>query len=199
MAPRKAPKPIEINKDLLKKIVDETSKNGHTFCSVLEISELEKRGLVESNPDMQNEDGDTAVRATMQGFDLIYPDGSPEPEPTTQAVEEPAPAKTKGNTMFVIEDAIPVPAKTVKRGRAAGSSKYPFHQLEVGQSFMVPATDKLPDPAKSLASAVAAAIRVYATQNGTKTYKGREITAYTPTRMFEVRAVEGGARVWRTA
>lgn len=210
MAPKKktAPEKKSPNLDLLKKIVDATSVEGHTFSSVMDFSHLEGLGLIESNSDLVNDDGDIAVRATQAGFDLIYPDHEvsmpePTPEPAPEAeIQTPAitPAKTKGITMsFVIEDSIPVPEKTAKRGRVAGSTKYPFHQLQVGQSFFVPASEKTPNPAKALQSAVAGAIRTYANESGTKMHKGKEVKAYKATRVFEVREVEGGARVWRTA
>ena len=206
MAPKKKTTPEKKcpDLDLLKKIVDATANEGHTFSSVMDFTHLESLGLIESNSDLMDDDGDVAVRATQAGFDLIYPDheiSMPEPTPAPEAeIQTPAitPAITKGNTMsFVIEDSIEIPTKTAKRGRVAGTTKYPFAQLQVGQSFYVPASEKTPSPAKAMLSAVSAVIRSYANETGTKMHKGKEVKAFTPTRIFEVREVEGGARVWR--
>lgn len=82
---------------------------------------------------------------------------------------------------YEIESDIPVPAS--KRGGLKGET-YPFEKLNPGQSFFVKATETRPNPAKSLASTVSSA---------TKRFKGKD------GRKFTIRAVEGGARVWRLA
>lgn len=73
---------------------------------------------------------------------------------------------------FVIESSIPVPKRT---GGRAGSSKYPFAQMAVGQSFLVGSDIK--------ASTVRSAIGAFCKTN--KDFK------------FAVRVVEDGVRVWR--
>jgi hypothetical protein len=56
-----------------------------------------------------------------------------------------------------------------RRGARNGAAKYPIEKLGVGQSFFVPASDKVKDPLKTLGSAVSAAKMKFATQTGTET------------------------------
>jgi hypothetical protein len=46
--------------------------------------------------------------------------------------------------------------------------KYPIERLEVGQSFFAAKSEKMPDPMKTLGSAISAAKQKYATQTGTQ-------------------------------
>ena len=73
--------------------------------------------------------------------------------------------------MFEIETGFAIPEQT-KRG---GKRKYPWYELEVGQSFFVP------DAYSSFSALVRA-----------------QTTRMAP-RKFEHRWVDGGVRVWRTA
>lgn len=114
---------------------------------------------------------------------------------------------------FGIISGIELPA--VKRGGGGGTgapSKYPFDALEVGQTFFVPVSEKMPDPVKSLAGAVSGANLKYANETGTKTITrkkrdGRniahdengepimetvEVPTYEYTRKFVTRSVEKG-------
>lgn len=87
---------------------------------------------------------------------------------------------------IAIESGIEVPE--VKRGNVR-TSAYPFAQLEIGQSFFMPVTETMPNPAKTLATVVSSATRRYKTA--------------TPARVFTIRAVNDadgkltGARIWR--
>lgn len=91
---------------------------------------------------------------------------------------------------YAIETGITLP--TINRG-GDRDNLYPFDALEIGQSFFVPATETMPNPAKTLASTVSTATRRY--------------KSATPARVFTIRAnvfqVEGdsttpkGARIWR--
>jgi hypothetical protein len=121
----------------------------------------------------------------------------------------------KGNTnmSFEIESGIAMPV--TKRG-GKRESAYPFNKLEVGQSFFIPASEKHPEPAKSLASTVSGAAKRYdvpdldengvqKTKNITnpKTQAVREnVPAMKHTRTFKLVAAEKdgvkGARVFRT-
>ena len=87
--------------------------------------------------------------------------------------------------MFEIEKGIPIPA--VQR-RAAGSSKYPFASLEVGDSFFVAAT---PSEGESQNEA---SDRVFNSLSGSKYRAKKHLN-----RDFTARVVDGGVRVWRTA
>lgn len=68
---------------------------------------------------------------------------------------------------FEIDDYAPdVTAIVRHRGGGRRGSKYPFDALEVGQSFHVPPTDKIPDAVKALQSSVTKANALY-TENVT--------------------------------
>ena len=141
-------------------------------------------GLVEVNESMTNDAGEIATRATAKGIDSMSQTSTPA-----------APVASK--PQFAIEDGIEL-APVV--GRDRGGETYPFDQLQKGQSFFVPNTAEKPNVAKSLASTVSSATRRYAEEiegQTRKDKKGNEVPALRYTRKFVVRAVEGGARVWR--
>lgn len=145
-------------------------------------------GLVEVNPTMTNEAGELATRATAKGIESMNASQTP------AAAAAPAPKPT-----FAIEDGIELAPVT---GRGRGGETYPFDQLKVGQSFFVPNSAEKPNVAKSLASTVSSATRRYAEEIPGQTRidrKGNTVPAIKETRKFVVRAVDGGARVWRTA
>lgn len=80
-------------------------------------------------------------------------------------------AATSTKKTFEVEKGIAPPSGTAaKRGGRSGG--YPFASLEIedgaqyGDSFHVPATDKMPDPAKSLASTVSGARASFAVETG---------------------------------
>jgi len=74
---------------------------------------------------------------------------------------------------FVIEKGIPIPER--RRGNLGGASnRYPFGQMEVGDSFFCPGAS----------SSVEAAANLYGKRSDRK---------------FSARYVEGGTRIWRTA
>ena len=120
------------------------------------------------------------------------------------------PAEETAKSAFVIEDGIAIPKSTHGGNR---ESSYPFAQLNVGQSFFIPASEKHPEPAKSLASTISGATKRYdvpdmeedgVTQKQKKvrvpkTGEEKIVPAFKHTRVFQIKAVEGGARVWRTA
>lgn len=168
-------------------------------------------GLIEVNGAITKGD-QIAARATEAGIALWQenvralmtsdPDGQEAPE------EAPTPAPTPGDGGEVsggyqIETGVPIPAK-VRRTR---QTEYPFDQLNVGDSFFVPATEERPDPTRALASTVASASKRYATQDGTRTVtrKSRktgeqetvEIPTYHYDRRFKIARVDGGGRIWR--
>ena len=167
---------------------------------------LVEAGLVEINPDMVNEAGEIATRATQAGIESLDSGATVGNNATSEATSSTAETgKTeKVKTMFKIEDAIPVPAIS---GRGRGGNVYPFDQLEVGQSFFVANDESKPNAAKSLASTVSSATARYAVASedgATKTNKkGEVVPVMVETRKFVVRSVEEdgvkGARVWRTA
>lgn len=74
---------------------------------------------------------------------------------------------------FAVEEGVPIPE--IKRGRRDYTSKYPFRDLEVGESFFVPDRSKK------------ASLGGYCTRMGNRL--GRK---------FTLRVIENGVRVWRT-
>ena len=77
---------------------------------------------------------------------------------------------------FEVESNVPVPAISRYRGgRKVGVSKYPFASLEIGQSFFL--------PGKKRGSGGAIIASRYKSQ-------GRD-------RIYTLRTVEGGIRIWR--
>jgi hypothetical protein len=81
--------------------------------------------------------------------------------------------KIEKNIMLKIEKNIPVPPKTHR----AASSKYPWRQMVVGDSFLVPLAGKHP-------------MRVQATICTS--------VARLKPKLFTTSQVDGGIRVWRT-
>ena len=108
---------------------------------------------------------------------------------------------------FEIEKGIPVP-KTTRGG--ARTSAYPFESLEVGDSFFIPASEKHPEPAKSLASTISGATKRFDVLvpgetkevRNPKTQEVKTVPKTAHTRVFTLRAGEKdgvvGARVFRT-
>lgn len=156
-------------------------------------AKIVEQGLLEVNATMVDENGAHACRLTTKGQEyMISINGS---------TGTPATTEKESKMSFVIETA-PIP--TIKRAGGAGRpSKYPFEQLEVGQMFFVPASEKQPDPAKSLGSVVTSANRRFATETGEmKTNrKGESVPKLVYGRKFVVRPYTrdgvAGAGVWR--
>lgn len=180
----------------------QVSATGYMFTDFLINSPLVNDGLVEVNEGITNEAGEVATRATMKGIEKVMSE-------TSTAVEA-APVVATG---FVIED---VALPKSNRGGRTGKSVYPFEALEVGQSFFVPASEKHPEPAKSLASTVSSAMKRFDVadldENGVqktkvitvpKTGEKRTVLATKHTRVFGLRPDEKdgvkGARIGRTA
>ncbi len=114
----------------------------------------------------------------------------------------------------VITDAVLPP---IKRGGGGGGAptKYPFDNLQVGNSFFVPATARLPNPLKTLGSTVSSANHRYANvvgekeverskrgernklvldANGNKIMEVRIVPVYQFTRKFTIRGVKAGVK-----
>lgn len=174
---------------VLKQIQEATAAGSFVFTSPAIHKPLIEAGLVEINEEIKNEAGEVATRAIIKGDTM------------TNAATE-----VKAQTgKFAIDADIPVP--TIKRG-GRGGNMYPFDDLLVNQSFFVPATEKKPEPAKSLASTVSSATARYAVAvegQTKKDKKGNDVPVTENTRVFVVRSVDEtaagrgvGARVWRT-
>lgn len=187
----------EIEMGKLAYVVEQHDGGAFAMGSEDYFKELVDKGYVEVNVAMATDAGDVPARPTEAGIKLIKDNGVT--DNVVAPVTEPS---------FAIEDGIAIPE--AKRGGGGGrkgprGSKYPFATMENGQSFFVPATEEMPNPAKTLASTASTAKKAFGTVVGTReiTRKGetKTVDAYNYTRGFIVRAVEEngvkGARVWR--
>jgi len=141
------------------------------------------------------------VRITAAGAEYLKGNGA-----VTEAIE------TIGNGYEVFTGAV-LPLS--KRGGGGGGApiKYPFDKLEIGASFFVPISDKIPDPAKTLASTVSSANVRFAEvvghkevevskrgkgnklildDHGNKIMEKKQRDIYKYTRKFKIAAVEAG-------
>ena len=188
---------------------------GGTFAPLAEVRPLadHKPALVEINEGATDDKGNVAVRATAEGI-------------SHSATNSTAPvAKSSFEVMDVPADIMQAAKERRRSSRGAGG-KYPFDSLEVGKGFFVAATEKMPEPAKSLASTVSSAQARYADETGemeTVTVKEYEVgengkrvkdkdghwivaaeyeverPKMRNTRLFKLVPADGGAWVVRTA
>lgn len=153
---------------------------------------LVEHGKVEVHPTATDPANPTlrAVRATPGAMTDYAASQNVQPGANTPAV----------STFEIVKGVVLPP---VKRRGGKGAAVYPFDTMEVGDGFFVPATAERPNPAKALTSTTASATRRYATKGEPKPYTRKDkttgqpvtkmIDSYTPTRVFEVRAVDDGA------
>ena len=168
----------------------------YALATEKEAKELIDGKLAEFNPDIR--DGDKiAIRLTDEGLKANS-------EMNTSTTGNDANANT-GNapaaaSSFAIIDGAALPSAA--RGGRNGPV-YPFDDLNVGQSFFVPATADKPEPAKSIASTATSAAKRFATPvknpDGSavmETYKVRGVEKtrekFEYTRQFAVKSVEKG-------
>lgn len=198
-------------KKTLAKVVEATNAGSFVYLCEAAYQPLVDAGLVEINPAMVNEEGEVATRAILANVSETIVEEKVE-ETINPVIE---PTKTKENTKmsFEIESNIPLPV--TKRG-GKRESAYPFAALEVNQSFFIPASEKHPEPAKSLASTVSGATKrydvlVFEADSTTpkmkevtnpKTKEKRTVQETAHTRTFKIVADEKdgvkGGRVFRT-
>lgn len=128
------------------------SENGFMMLTQAEGQDIVNSGF--AVVDTSIVEGDTAaVRLTEAG--------TAELAKTAEGTAPAAEAATKAS--FDIDDGVPMPTGTVRRGREGG---YPFDKLEIGQSFHVAKTAENPDPATRLASSVSGARVKYSVETG---------------------------------
>lgn len=140
---------------LLDSIREQTAASGIAYVDAHAAAPLVAAGLIEINPNLRDDAGNVAARplptATLK-----------EPEMTTTSPPSATPAASA--SAFAIEDFVPDMTGLRRRGRQAET--YPFAALGVNQSFHVPASAAMPNPAKSLASTVSSAMARYAVETG---------------------------------
>lgn len=184
--------------DLQKSVVVNSQSQGFTYLPREQATVLAAQGDVMVNEAMIDAaTGNIAVKPTDKLIALV---GNVS-DPFAGAAPVAAAAVTEVvKPKFVIETGVALPA--IKRG-GIKESVYPFNSMEVGQSFFIAASKEHPEPARTLASTVASATRRHAIPDPTgklrKNKKGADVPATINTKVFTIRAVEGGARVWRTA
>ena len=170
-----------------RKVVEGTkSAQGHTYLSLKDAEAIAaaQPGLIEINQASKDDKGNVAVRATTDGVSA---------HDTLPAKKERAPKVEIPKMDFKIEKGIPVPP--ILRGGAARESQYPFAQLEVGDTFFVPKSEAVPDPAKALASTVGSATKK---EKGKGNGKDGQDKKYVMRKRTQERDGEEGARIWRT-
>lgn len=135
---------------------------GYLYATEADAKPFIDAGHAEMNKDVINPDNasEFAVRATGEGINAVDNPNGVQPN---QIEEESAFAFAEIDT-------------PERRARGPGTGeRYPFSQLPApvngkSRAFFVPATEKMPEPAKSLQSAVSAASRRYATKVGESDY-----------------------------
>lgn len=146
------------------------------------FGDLANQGFVEVG-NYDEATGVADVRATQAGVDSYYASLPP---------------------TFEIEKDVAIPPIT-GRGRTSQASKYPFDDLQVGESFFVANTAEMPDAAKSMNSTTSTANRRYSEviegEFATKK-NGEQVPARRQIRKFICREflhpTKGpGARIWR--
>lgn len=163
---------------------------------------LVKQGLIEVNTADVDENGAAAARLTQKGLD-----GMPVNKNTGGA------APTASN--FALIDNAVLPESKRGFGRAAGTSKYPFADMNNGQSFFVANSEvEGGDALKKLTSTVSNMNNKYRTETGetetkTRTKRGEgnkavldaegkkvketvTVPKYTQDRKFSIRGVKAG-------
>jgi hypothetical protein len=170
---------------------------GFTYATANEAKKLVEAGFAETNTDPAQANPANAkefpVRATQAGIDQHNAD--------VAKASAPKPAFTFSTA----------PLPTSKRKGGGRAVTYPFADFPapengIASRIFVPATEKMPDPVKSLASTVSQASRDFATVTGTRPGKSRtgatiNKNIYAFTRKFSVEAGEEngvkGAYIYR--
>jgi len=216
----------------LKRISDSTASSlGYGFVNPTQVSNLIAAGLIETNTSVPNpkDKAEFACRVLPAGREYLAtlsvqaPASQPALNPFANspvAAQAAAPASATTGPVFTRRKDLPVPAAK-PRTRPPGfgkASKYPFDDMEVGESFHVPFSSfgaDVKDPMKAMSASVAGANRKY-TQIvqpvkqrlnkkgvGMVNKKGEPINESTKYREYVALKVDGtdsdgeGIRVWR--
>jgi hypothetical protein len=196
----------QINKTLLKAIAAATASDNNYF-----VTQEEGKPLLGHNPPLIRVNFDimqgekAASRITDAGIAMIGGN--------SQASA--APAAAASGSAFTIMTGVELPASRRGVGLHGGApKKYPFEQMEVGNTFFVPVSEDTPNPLKTLGSTVSSANMRYAEEtgekrektrvkrgkdrkaevdsNGEKVYETVMLPVYNFTRKFEIRGIEKG-------
>ena len=210
----------------LREIVAATQEGSFAYTSEGVHEKLTEYGFVEINPEIKDETGDIATRATQAGIDyaseVLNMGGLPlESENQTEVKSEPVSIGERADALVkesieknpakfavLVEKGVPLPSK----GSGKRREKFPFAILEVNDSFLIKVTESKPEPWKFYASTVSNATRSFAVPDPSGemvvSRKGQKVPKLVQTRKFVIREVEEtdaetgevfvGARVWRT-
>jgi len=156
--------------------------NGNAIYALpANLPNLEQNGFVVVNRDIVDPTtGSVAATVTQAGIDYlntppvapVIADLAPQPLPEAPvadvsvptgnfvvqevAIEAPAaPVQEEPVTSGLVKGFVP-PSRAIRRS-STGSGKYPFEKMELGDAYFVPATEKRPDPKKSLGSTISSA------------------------------------------
>lgn len=159
----------ETELSLLKQTVDATNNNGVLYATAEQMANLTAQMLVEGNAAMVHPDNAAAYafRARPEALVLLQnlaAAASPAPveapavpvAPVAAPVAAPAVPAAGATPFRVVTGGFQLPVRGTRKPSNNGRT-YPFESLEVGGAIFVPATDKRPDPKKSLASTISSA------------------------------------------
>jgi hypothetical protein len=146
----------------MSRVADATRAGGHLYLTDDDAAPLVTAGLAEVNPDIYDDAGNKAVRATEAGLQAMP--ASEAAAPSTVSVK--------------IRTGIVVPARTrAGRGR---EEKYPFSTLKVGDGFHIPVTADMSQPWKTLQSTISSANARFAVEkkdgNGNVIMENKQIS-----------------------
>lgn len=147
-----------VNVALLQSIAKATAENNVVYVNKSEGEPLLAKALIVVNLEMPdpNDASRVASRITDTGLEYLK-------NMTNAQATKPVEAASTG--FAIITNAV-LPAS--KRGNKGGGAPtiYPFEQMEIGQSFFVPKSEKHPDPVKTLGSTVSSANMRFAEETG---------------------------------
>jgi hypothetical protein len=146
---------------LLTFVVDNTRQHGQCYGPLELLLKIDKAepGFIEVDQKLKDASGNVAVRATQKAIDALYPPAGVVPAVAVAPAAEATPTSKPVVAMLPVGTPIP---EAKRGGFKAKEEQYPFATLtELGQGFFVAASEKMPNPAKQLASTVNTANKRY--------------------------------------
>lgn len=190
-----------IDKDLLAQIISATEAGSHFF-----VSREEGKPLLDHKPPL-----------IVVNFEITQGDkAAARSTEAAKAIVGTVAAPVTTTSPFAIVKGAQLPPSKRGAGLHSGAPKqYPFDQMEIGDSFFVPVSEKHPNPVKTLGSTVSSANMRFAevvegqtreverakrgpdrkamtNPDGSKVMEKVTLPVYKFTRKFEIRAVEAG-------
>lgn len=185
----------EQDKATLKTVVDATTINSFVYLSAAVAAGLESAGYIVGNPAVVDADNNVAYRATEAGAMALFtaqqatPPAPPVPPapvvppaapfvPPVMALQKPK-AATPAASPFSIGQGFQRPVRKSRKvaGNPGAGRNYPFEQLELNGYFFVPATEKRPDPKKSMAGTISGANKRFKDHNPPRYFVTERATA----------------------